>query len=152
MKSDVGFILVKSNNEKIYDDIFKTIKNIEDNNPYNQTLIFNSYNEKVETYNLPILHLSQAQFFYGTLFLFDLPSIILSNRFPNVTKRILYTGSLPWYANSTTTYQEWASLYNQENLDIITSNTELYDIYSICWKKPLGVSERFSYEEIIDLI
>lgn len=152
MKTDIGFILIKINNDAIYDNIFQTIKNIENNNPYNQTLIFSSYCEKIETYNLPILHLSQSQFFYGTLFLFDLPSIILSNKFPNATKRVLYTGSLPWHGNSSTAYQEWASLYDQENLDIVTSNSELYDIYNICWKKPLGISERFSYEEITQLL
>ena len=127
-------------------------KEIEKNNPYGQTVIFNSHSEKVNTHNLPILHLSQSQFFNGTLFVFDLASVILTEKFPNVKKRILYTNSTPWSNSPATKYEEWKSLYEQESLDILTNSVDLYDIYNICWKKPLGISERFNYEEISKFI
>lgn len=146
--TDIGFVLLKMNNDKVYDDILQTIKEFENNYPNNQIVIFNSYSEKINTYNLPILHLSQSQFVKGTLIIFDLPSIIVTNKFPNISKRILFANNIPWQNNTQTTYSEWLSLYNQDNLDIITSSKELYDIYDICWKKPLGICEGFKYENV----
>lgn len=148
MTKDIGFILIKLTNDPIYDTILQAAKEIEDNNPYGQTLIFNSYSDKVNTYNLPILHLSQSQFFYGTLFMFDLSSVILTKKFPNVKNRILYTNNAPWINSPGTRYSEWSSLYEQENLDILTNNMDLYEAYNICWKKPIGILEEFNYDKI----
>jgi hypothetical protein len=146
--TDIGFVLLKMNNDKIYDDILQTVKEFENNYPNNQMVIFNSYSEKINTYNLPILHLNQSQFLKGTLIIFDLPSIIVTNKFPNINRRILFANNIPWQNNTQTTYSEWISLYNQDNLDIITSSKELYDIYNICWKEPLGICEGFKYENV----
>lgn len=146
MNNDIGFILIKLDNDPIYDTILQTIKQFEDNHPYNQIIIFNSYCNKINTYNLPILHISQSQFFSGSLVIFDLPSIILTKNFPNFKKRILYTSATPWENNPQSRFQEWNSLYSQQSLDIVTSNTKLYDIYNICWKKPIGIAEVFNYE------
>ncbi len=60
--NDVGFVLVKIFNDDVHDTILSTIKGVEKNNPYNQTVVFNSYCDKSNVYNLPILHLSQSQF------------------------------------------------------------------------------------------
>jgi hypothetical protein len=148
MNNDIGFILIKLQNDPIHDNILRTAKEIEKNNIYGQTVIFNSFSEKVETHNLPILHISQAQFFNGKIFIFDLPSIILTEKFPNITRRILYTNSSPWTISTNTQYKEWKSIYNQESLDILSGSKMIDDIYNICWKKTIGISERFSYEEI----
>lgn len=145
--TDTGFVLVKMNNDPIYDTLLQTIKEVEKNNPTGQTIIFNSYCDKINLYNLPILHLSKAQFFEGNLFIFDLPSVILTKNFPNVKKKILYTTSAQWSGNNAS-YDQWESLYLQDSLDILTNSQSLYDLYSICWKTPIGISERFSYEEI----
>jgi hypothetical protein len=150
--NDVGFVLVKIFNDDVHDTILSTIKEVEKNNPYNQTVVFNSYCDKSNVYNLPILHLSQSQFFNGTLFVFDLPSVILTSKFPNLKKRILYTGALPWATNPGTRYDEWRSLYDQNSLDILVNDIDTYNIYNICWKKPIGISERFNYEEVSKFI
>jgi hypothetical protein len=149
---DIGFLIIQMNNDPVYDRILQTIKIIETNNPSGQTIIFNSQNEKINTYNLPILHVSQAQFFDGLLMVFDLPSLIMTKSFPNLKQRILYTNMAHWTMNTQTRFSEWQSLYEQNNLDIITSTEQLYDLYNICWKKPLGISETFSYEELCKLI
>lgn len=146
INDDVGFLLIKLDNDPIYDSILQTIKEFENNNPYHQTIIFNSHCARINTYNLPILHLSQAQLFYGSLVIFDLQSIILTKNFPNLTKRVLYANSAPWEKAPQSHYKEWNSLYNQPSLDIVTSTQHLYNIYNICWKKPIGISEAFSYE------
>jgi hypothetical protein len=152
MNNDIGFILIKLQNDAFHDAILQTIKQIEQHNIYGQTVLFNSFSEKVETYDLPILHLSQSQFFHGKLFIFDLPSIILTQKFPNITQRILYTNMIPWSGSPKTAYREWESIYKQPSLDILCGSQKTYDAYELCWKKPIGVSERFNYEEVKDYI
>lgn len=152
MNNDIGFVLIRLTNDPTYDHILQTIKQFEFNHIYDQTIIFNSINDRIDVYNLPVLHLSQAQFFYGTLVIFDLPGIILTKTFPNLKQRILYATNAPWNNNPNTRFEEWNSLYSQNNLNIVTSNQSLYDIYNICWKKPLGISENFSYEELSKFI
>jgi len=149
---DIGFLIIQMNNDPVYDRMLQSIKQFEHSRPCQQTVIFNSMNETINTYNLPILHLSHAEFFTGSLVIFDLPSVIMTKNFPNLKQRILYTTHAHWVNNTQTRYSEWQSLYEQPNLDIITSSQFLYDLYSICWKKPLGISERFSYEELCKFI
>lgn len=148
MNEDIGFVLIKLLNNKIYDSILYTISEFIKNRPYQQHLVFNSFSEKINTFNVPILHLQQAQFFNGKLVLFDLPSIILTNKFPNITKRIFYTSDAHWIQSSTTRYKELQSIYEQDNLDIIVTSETLNDLYSICWKKPIGITEQFTYEQL----
>lgn len=150
--NNIGFILIQLSNTLDHDLILRTIKQVENYNTRGQTIIFNSFCDKTELYNLPLLHLSKAQFFYGKLFLFDLAGIILTNRFPNITQRILYTQSAPWRDQPNTFYHEWEALYQNTNLDILVNTPHLYQLYDTCWKKPIGISETFSYEQIKNYI
>lgn len=143
----IGFVIINltANTDS---NILDTIKKVETNNIFNSTVIFSSNVSAINHHNLPILHLSQSQFFDGILFLFDLPSIIMTNKFTNFKKRILCTNSVPWVNNFNTNYKEWSSLYGQESLDILSGSQENYDIMSICWKQPIGIMENFDYENI----
>lgn len=152
MSREIGLIITKLLNVDTQDNILKMAKQLQNRNPYDQVVIFNSYSEKIDTHGLPILHLNQSQLFDGSLLLFDLPSIILTSKFPNLTKRIFYAVDTPWALSPATPHYEWHSLYMQNNLDIITQNDHLYQIYDICWKKPIGVSEDFSYEQIANFV
>jgi hypothetical protein len=143
----IGFVILNltANTD---DKILKTIKSVEQHNIFNSTIIFSSDISSINRYDLPILHINQSQFFDGILFLFDLPSIIMTNKFTNLKKRIFYTNSTPWLNNFNTNYKEWSSLYDQEFLQILSGSQENYDIMSICWKQPIGIMENFDYENI----
>lgn len=145
---DIGFILIKLLNNQLYNSILTTIAEFIQNRPYNQNLVFNSYCESLNTMNIPILHLQQAQFFDGTLVLFDLPSVLLSNKFPNVRRRFLLTAEAHWTHTTNAPFKQWQSIYNQNNLDIIVNSPILYDIYNICWKRPIATVEDFTYEQL----
>lgn len=145
---DIGFVILKLMNTPVYDSILETISSYVKARPYNQHIIFNSYSEKIVNNNIPILHIQQSQFFDGNLVLFDLPSVILSNRFPNIRNRFLYTTDTPWLQSPGTRFKEWQSLYVPKNLNIIVPNQSLYDIYKICWKEPVGIVEAFNYESL----
>ena len=145
---DIGFVLIKMFNNQIYDDILTAIQSCIYDNPSNQIVIFNSYSEKINTFNIPILHLSQAKFFYGDLFIFDMVSLLLTKSFPNVATKYLYAQDIPWTISKETNYFDWHKLLNNESLQIIAKNEEIDQIYSKCWKKPLCVTERFDYEKL----
>jgi hypothetical protein len=148
MNKDIGFVLIKLLNNQIYDSILSTVSEFIKHRPYQEHLVFNSYSEKINTFNVPILHLQQSQFFYGKLVLFDIPSVILTNKFPNISRRILIASDAHWTQSGLSVYKQWESIYNQENLDIIVTNSILNDLYSMCWKKPIAIAERFTYDEI----
>jgi len=148
MNKDIGFVLIKLLNTNIYDSILNTVSEFIKNRPYQHHLVFNSYSEKINTFNVPIMHLQQAQFFSGSLILFDIPSIILTSKFPNASRRILFTSDTHWAQAGPSMYKQWKSIYEQENLDIIVTSPVLNDLYSICWKKPIATVERFSYDEL----
>lgn len=150
-KTSIGFLLINIDNSAHIDNILKQIKFLIDNNPYSDIVVFNSNCDKIDTYNIPILHLSHAKFFDGYLWLFDLMGIIISKNFTNLKKKILYTNDMPWVKNRDVPYKEWQSLYGKD-MDFMVSSQPLYDIYSICWKKPIDFMENFSYEKIQDTV
>jgi hypothetical protein len=151
-KNDIGFVVTELINDNNTDNILNCIKQYINNNPFDQIVIFNSFCDKIDTKNIPILHLSHAQFFSGKLVLFDLIGILLSKSFPNVTKKYFYATDIPWLSSPHTPYSEWVGLYSDPNLHLISSNKELYDIYQLMWKKPVGISEDFSYETIKNIL
>jgi hypothetical protein len=95
--------------------------------------------------------MSQAKFFKGNLIVFDVASLILSKKFINLSQRFYYAHEAPWTQYSMD-YKYWLDIFSSKDLNIITKNQQLYDIYDICWKKPIGISEDFSYETIKDLV
>lgn len=147
LKNNIGFLLTNIDNADTYDQIFEQIRLLIDNNPYREIVIFNSNCDKIITHNIPILHLSHAKFFEGDLWLFDLASVIVSKKFPNIQRKILYCNDMPWIKNRTNYYNEWQKIYDP-SLEFVTANQYLYDIYSICWKNPLDIMEQFNYEKI----
>jgi hypothetical protein len=151
MTADLGIMCIKLENNLTSNTILKTARSLIDNNPYNHICIYNSYSEIVDNNFVPILHISQAKFLNGNLILFDIPSLILSNNFIGKLKRFYYAYETPWTQHSMP-FKYWSQLFDSDNLNIIAKNQYLYDIYDICWKKPIGISEDFSYETIKDLL
>lgn len=145
-KNNLGFILIDIENTAYYDNILLNIKKLIDSGSYNSVVIFSSNCNKIATYNIPIFHLSHAKFFDGTLWLFDVLSAIMARGFTNVKQRILYCNDMPWIKNRDTNYNYWKNIY--DDIDYVTANQYLFDIYSLVWKKPLYIMENFDYEKI----
>ena len=149
-KIDIGFMLINIENNEYYNTMFSNINKLIESNRYSNIVVFNSQCNLIETYNVPILHLSHAKFFDGRLFLFDTISAIMSQGFTNLKQKILYCNDMPWIKNRSTSYMEWNSIYS--DLDFITTNTYLYDIYHMLWKQPLNIMESFNYEQIQQIL
>jgi len=149
---NIGFVLPVLSNNVFFIDLFKTIQEFIEKNPFDQIVIFNSFSEIAQPHNIPIFHLSHSQFFSGDLFLFDIISTILTKSFPRANNRYIYAQDVPWKSHRGVAYSEWLDIYDQDNLEIIAKNKDLYDLYHKCWKKPKGISESFKYEEIAQII
>ena len=151
MNRDLGIIITHINNSDWFDNIFLELKNMIKDNPYKHICIFNSYSEKIITHNVPILHLNQSKFFTGDVIVFDILSLNLIRSFPLLTNKYYYAQDVPWGSNLGA-YAEWTSLLEQNKLEVIAKNQEVYDLYEICWKKPLGIMENFQYERLSQIV
>ena len=152
MKQDLGFVILKTNNTQMYDSIFESIKSIIDSNPYNQICVFNSYNEKVHTNNIPILHINQAKFFHGNLVVFDSLSLMMAKNFPNVNKIFFFVSDFIWSNQSYSRYQNIKEMFETKNLEFIASNDKISEVYDLCWKKPICISRNLNYESIKNIL
>lgn len=118
----------------------------------NQVLIFSSEYDRINTLNIPTMHLKDAYFFYGNLLLLDIIGCLVTQDFPNINKRYLYASDLYWTKSRPNIYKKWEKIIYHDNLDIIASNKTINDIYSVCWKDPVGIVENFNYEELHKII
>lgn len=151
--NDIGFFIPNIDNSSFYNTVFDTIKQFIDNNPYNEIVVFTSQSIKLSTNSIPILHLSHAKFFDGTMFVFDVPSIIITKYFPNIKDKYLYATNAPWLNNSENmTYSYWKDLLCDPELNIIASTDQLHEIYGMCWKQTQGVAEEFDYAKLLKII
>ena len=147
MNNDIGFVILNLEENPLHHSILYAIKQIIDANPYKNVCVFNHECAKVDVLNVPLLHLKHAKFFYGDLFVFDTISLMLAKQFPNIKNKYYYAATVPWQ-NKKYEYQGWRNMFLQDNLNIICQNQKIYDIYDICWKKPLGIAENFTYDKI----
>jgi hypothetical protein len=139
-------MILNIQNNETHSHILKQISLLINNNPYTDIVIFSNNSDAISTHNVPIFHLNHAKFFNGNLWLFDIVSIILAQKFTNVNKKIFWANDIPWIKNRNNSYYEWHKLYS--NIEFICANKYLYDIYKICWKQPLDIMETFDYEKI----
>jgi hypothetical protein len=101
------------------------------------TILFNSKYEMItpDKQEYAILHCSQSKYFYGILFGFDIDSISIINTFPGPSKKVFLASDIFWQEKNIPT-KVWDSLLT-ENINIVTYNETIYDLYSICFKEPL---------------
>jgi hypothetical protein len=151
MKTDLGFIILSLEENPIHHQILYAIKQLIDKNPYKNICVFNHECYKIDTLNVPLLHIKQAKFFYGSLFIFDIVGLMLAKDFPNLYEKYFYAATIPWETNRGS-YKQWKDIFDQDNLNIICQNQKIYDIYDMCWNKPLGIAENFNYDKIQQFI
>lgn len=152
MTEDLGFLLLSIDNSPSCNAIFNLAQQIIQNNPYKQICVFNSVNNRINKNMVPVLHLNQAKFFHGNLFVFDTLSLIFARQFPNIKKILFYTTDYFWSGNSYGDYKDAKELFTTDNLEFISNSEQMCDIYEICWKKPIGISKEFNYDSIKNFI
>jgi hypothetical protein len=151
---DIGFYLldVTSNNSK-QDVIINSINQLCNSKPYYNIVLFNNQFAKIDiNKKYYTLHVQQAKYFDGILFVFDTKSAMLTQTFPSPKKQILFLSEPEWSFNPALPYRFWENIYMKDNIDIITDNQKTYDLCEICWKKPIHLLKEINSEELENVI
>jgi hypothetical protein len=151
---NIGFYLIdiNHNNES---DIRKiqSLNNLCKLRPYDNIVLFNSQFNAVDTDSrYYTLHISEAKYFKGFLFLFDVKSALLTLNFPAPKKQILFLDSIDWQHDHKFPYSFWHNIYMNDNIELISTTKEINDLCKICWKDPLSYIENYDHEEINNVI
>jgi hypothetical protein len=151
---DIGFYLldVDSGNEH-QSNIISSINDLCSDLPYANIVLFNNQYAKVDiNHKYYMLHIKEAKYFDGILFVFDTKSAMLTQTFPSPKKQILYVSKPEWALTSNMPYGFWHNIYMKDNVEIITDNIETFDLMSICWKEPISLMSKINSKGIQDVI
>ena len=148
---DLGFFAITLENNTLHENICQTISDYIKHHPKRQIVLFNQYCEKVDTKNIPILALSHSKYFSGNLVVFDLQSLVISLGSIKSKNVYYYTQSIPWQT-SYSEYENWAKIFSDNKLKVITGNSYLSDIYNIVWGNSFGICEEISYDKFSKFI
>ena len=151
---DIGFYLldVDSGNEH-QSNIISSINDLCSDLPYANIVLFNNQFAKVDiNHKYYMLHIKEAKYFDGLLFVFDTKSAMLTQTFPSPKKQIFHVSKPEWALNSNMPYGFWHNIYMKDNVEIITDNIETYDLMSICWKEPISLMPKINSKGIKDVV
>jgi hypothetical protein len=152
INKDIGFIV---SNNHIYNNLHNLFLELIQNDPVNQYLCF-TYNNSINTnkLNMPILPLSEAKFWQGRLFVFDLEVIDIVKNFPGIDQIYYFLQHPEWMNYAQVNHFDLRNIYAEnEKISVIAQNYNIYNIYQRCWnKKPIGVMEVLSYENFKNII
>lgn len=96
-----------------------------------------------------VLPLYEAKYEYGIFFIWDILSLELAINFPNLTKIYYFqNNNIPWTKIYNINYNDWAQLFDNPKVEILTSDSTIQEIFSLTWKKPklLSITTEALYE------
>lgn len=148
---DLGLISYNMPNSSLTIKYLELLRQLTKNRPFNQYVIFNSYNEILDTLSVPILHVSQAKFFYGDIIVCDMSSLLLAIECVNARNVYYYCDQIPWEENIRE-YSYWQKIFTSSSLKVIAKDQKIYDIFELLWKKPIATIKDLNYESINNII
>ena len=151
---NIGFYLLDVNaNNSHHKAILNSINELCKLKPYDNIILFNN---KFDAFDIDhryyTLHISEAKYFKGLLFVFDIRSAMVTKTFPAPHKQLLYINEAEWHGKRQVPYAFWNSIYNNEDFELITANKDLYELCNICWKQPLDTIEQLGGQSINNII
>lgn len=148
---DVGVVLTKLDNNPLCDAILKSLSQLVDKMPYSQVIVFTSSCKTADTHNIPVLHMSHAKFFSGILISTDVTGLIMTENYTNTKQRFFFAYETPWVGKNVG-YNQWKNIFANDNLEIISENVQIDNIYNMCWKQTAGIAEGFNHERLLNII
>lgn len=137
---NIGFYLLDIDISNSYHNtILQTMRDLCKLLPYEEIVLFDNQSKVIhENTGYYVLHINEAKYFKGTLFVFDAKSLALTRHFPAPKKQIFVMNQADWTLNRTTPYNVWESIYMNDNVDLVTTNSDLNTLCKICWKDPIS--------------
>lgn len=151
---NIGFYLldVTANNTH-HQAILSSINELCVLRPYDNIVLFNNKFDAVDIdHKYYTLHISEAKYFKGIIFVFDIKSAMLTKTFPAPQKQLLYLNEAEWASKKQIPYAFWNSIYNNADFELIAANEDLYELSSVCWKEPIDTIEKLNGELINNVI
>lgn len=144
---DIGFYItnIEGSNK---DQLLECVNNYVENNPYDNVVVFNDVFNAITNNKFYTLHISHAKYFKGTLFIFDIKDATIVNTFPAPKRKIFFATQAYWQNNKMVQYAAWNQIFNNSDMDIVVNNESMFDVYKMCWKEPIHIVPKISYEEI----
>ena len=137
---NIGFYLLDvEQNNSLHKTIINTINELYDIRPNDNIVLFNNKFAMVDpNQKYYILHINEAKYFKGILFVFDIKSAMLTKSFAAPSKQILLVDKAEWLQKKDIPYVFWEHIYNHENFELLTHNDYISTICENCWRKPLS--------------
>lgn len=151
---DIGFYLLNVDaNNTDHQKILKSINDLCELRPYDNIVVFNNkFNSVDMNHKYYILHISQAKYFKGYLFVFDMKSAMITQQFPAPKKQIMFIDENQWASKADVPYVFWKKIYLNQEFDFVTKNKELFDVFELCWKKPLAIVNDYDHRGINEIL
>lgn len=151
---NIGFYLLDiSNNNQKHQQILKSINALCESRPFDNIILFNNQFNTVDLdHKYYILHINQAKYFKGILFVFDIKSAMLTRTFPAPNKQVLLVDTMEWTEKRDIPYKFWYDIYANNNFELIAENKDMFDLCELCWKKPVSVVMNFQPKDIENVL
>lgn len=151
---NIGFYLLDvANDNQKHQQLLKTINSLCESRPFDNIVIFNNQFNTIDLdHKYYILHINQAKYFDGILFVFDIKSAVLTKTFPSPKKQILLVDKNEWSIKKNVPYKFWHNIYNSDNFELIVENKDMFDLCELCWKKPISIIMNFQTKDIENVL
>ena len=151
---DIGFYIINIDNKNEADNKkLECLNKLCELRPYDNIALFNSTFHAVDVKRkYYTLHISEAKYFKGILFFFDIKSILLARSFPAPKRKVLFLENIDWQNDHRFPYTFWHNIYMNEDVELISTNKQVDDLCKICWKNPLSHIENYNCEEISNVL
>jgi hypothetical protein len=151
---DIGFYLLDVDaKNSVQAKILTAVNQLCEDRPYDNIIVFNNqFNRLDHRHKYYMLHIQQAKYFDGILFVFDTKSAMLTQTFPSPKKQIMFMSEPEWSINPALPYGFWYNIYMKPQIELLTDKKETHDIIDICWKKPIGLIPEINSKELQNVI
>ena len=151
---NIGFYLLDVEQKNLkQQNILQAINELYEIRPHDNVILFNNRfltvdpNQKYYT-----LHINEAKYFKGILFVFDIKSAMLTKSFAAPRKQLLLVDNPEWSEKKDIPYTFWKNIYDNENFELLTSNDSMAKLCENCWRKPLCNLKELNGEQLDEVL
>lgn len=101
----------------------------------------------------PVLPIHEAKYEYGNFFVWDILSLELATSFPNIgTVYYFQNTDIPWTKIYNINYEDWAQLFENPKVQILTHDATIQEIFDLSWKTKTKKISTISPEALYEII
>lgn len=148
---DIGFYVVNCDGSPKHNQIIDIMNKMIVDNPYDNIVLFNNKYQRIDANKkFPILHLSHAKYFRGTLIYFDMKSATLAKTFPGPSNQIFCCDTMDWRQQADSRAIVWQNIYR--NMNVVSTDKSMCDILNICWDLKVKYIPELNHKELYSVI